>query len=55
MGEALLGHVLVQPAHADAVADGPAGVEDPLRLIGWHADNALAIMIISQQQICRIF
>ncbi|GAA2192664.1 hypothetical protein GCM10009787_11160 [Streptomyces bangladeshensis] len=51
VGEALLGHVLVQPAHADAVADGPAGVEDPLRLIGWHADNALAIMIISQQQI----
>jgi hypothetical protein len=49
--EHLLGHVEVQPAHADAVADGPAGVDDPLGLFGWHASNALSIMIISQQQI----
>jgi hypothetical protein len=56
VGEALLGHVLVQPPHADAVADGLAGVEDPLRVVGgWHPTNALAIMIISQQQICGIF
>jgi hypothetical protein len=26
----------VQPPNADAVADCPAGIEDPLRLIGWH-------------------
>lgn len=52
VGEALLGEVHVQPPHADAVADGPSGVEDPLRVIGgWHPINALAIMIISQQQI----
>lgn len=51
MGECLLGHVEVQPAHADAVSDGPAGVDDPLGLFGWHATNRLSIMIISQQQI----
>jgi hypothetical protein len=51
VGEGLLRHVLVQPAYADAVAGGPAGVEDPLGLIGWHATNLLPIMIISQQQI----
>jgi hypothetical protein len=46
----------VQPPHADAVADGPAGVEDPLWVGGgWHPTNVLAIMIISQQQICGIF
>lgn len=49
--QGFLGHVEVQPPYSDAVADGPAGVEDPLRLFGWHADNALLIMIISQQQI----
>lgn len=52
VGEGLLGHVHVQPSHADAVADGSAGVEDPLRVIGgWHPTNALTIMISRQQQI----
>lgn len=51
LGEGFLGHVHVQPAHADAVPDRPAGVEHPLRLIGWHATNRLPTMIISQQQI----
>jgi len=54
VGEGFLGHVLVQPSHADAVADGAAGVEDPLGLIGWHAFNVLRTMIISQQQNCGI-
>lgn len=54
VGECLLSHVQAQPPHADAVADGLAGVEDPLRLIGGHLGNALPIMIISQQQICGI-
>jgi hypothetical protein len=44
----------VQPAHADAVTDGLAGVDDPLRLIGWHPSNDLPTMIICQQQICGI-
>jgi hypothetical protein len=30
VSEGLLGHVLVQAPHADAVADGPAGLRDPL-------------------------
>jgi hypothetical protein len=51
VGEDLLRHVLVQPSHADAVAGGSAGVEDPLGLIGWHPTNLLPAMIISQQQI----
>ena len=51
VGEGLLGHVLVQPSHADAVAGGPAGIENPLGLIGWHGLNRLRAMIISQQQI----
>lgn len=51
VGEGFLGQVLVQPSHADAVPDGPAGVDDPLGLVGWHPSNALSIMIISQQQI----
>lgn len=55
VGEGFLGQVLVQPPDADAVPCGPAGVEDPLRLIGWHSANALSTMIISQQQICGIF
>ncbi|CUW31811.1 hypothetical protein TUE45_06560 [Streptomyces reticuli] len=55
VGEGLLGHGLLQATHADAVADGPAGLKDPLGLIGWHSTNALTIMSISQQQICRIF
>jgi hypothetical protein len=44
----------VQPSHADAVAGGSAGVEDPLGLIGWHPVNALRTMIICQQQNCGI-
>lgn len=52
--EHLLGHVQVQPAHADAVTDALTCVEDPLRLIGWHSSNDLPLMIISQQQICGI-
>jgi hypothetical protein len=45
----------VQPPDADAVADGPSGVEDPLRVIGgWHPTNRLRTMIISQQQFCGI-
>jgi hypothetical protein len=55
VGEGFLGHVEVQPPHSDAVADGLAGVEDPLRLIGWHPSNGLTTKIISQQQICGIF
>ena len=52
VSEHLLGHVLVQPPHADAVTDSPAGVKDPLRVVGgWHPTHALATMIISQQQI----
>jgi len=51
VGEALLGHVLVQPPYSNAVADGSTGVEDPLRLFGWHPSNALTTKIISQQQI----
>ena len=52
VGEGLLGEVHVQPPDSDAVADGSAGVEDPWRLVGgWHPANALAIKIISQQQI----
>jgi hypothetical protein len=46
-----LGHVEVQPLYAHAVADRPSGVEDPLRLIGWHPTNAAAGMIICPQQI----
>ena len=49
--QGLLGHVHVQTPNADAVADTPAGVEDPFRLFGWHPCNVLRIMIISQQQI----
>jgi hypothetical protein len=55
VGEALLGHVLVQSPDADAVAGRPEGVGDPLLLVGgWHALNRLPTMIISQQQICGI-
>lgn len=55
VSQGFLGHVEVQPPHADAVADGPAGVEDPRGLVGWHPANALRTKIISQQQICGIF
>ena len=54
VGKGFLRHVLVQPSHADTVADGAAGIEDPLGLIGWHALNRLPTMIISQQQFCSI-
>lgn len=53
VGEALLGHVLVQPSDAYAVAGGSARVEDPLGVFGWHSTNRLRTKIISQQQICR--
>lgn len=46
-----LGEAHPFPPYSDAVADGPAGVDDPLRLFCWHSRNALSIMIISQQQI----
>ena len=49
--QAFLGHVLVDPSDADAVADRTAGVEDPLGLVGWHPANVLRTKIISQQQI----
>lgn len=49
-GEALLGHVQVQPLNAHAVANCPSGVEDPLRLIGWHPTNAAMWMILCPQQ-----
>lgn len=48
--KALLGEVELQSAHADTVADGPAGVGDPLGLFGWHVVNRLRLMILSQQQ-----
>lgn len=54
VGEGFLRHVEVQPAHTDAVTGGPAGIEDPLGLIGWHPLNVLRTMIISQQQFCGI-
>lgn len=54
VGEGFLGHVQVQPSHADAVARGPAGIENPLGLVGWHPTNLVATMILSQQQICGI-
>ena len=53
VGKGFLGHVLAESAHANAVADSAAGVEDPLGLIGWHATNRIPTVIISQQQICR--
>jgi hypothetical protein len=44
----------MQPSRADAVAGGPAGVEYPRGLFGWHTTNRLRTKIISQQQICGI-
>ncbi len=55
VGEGFLGHVEVQPPYTDAVTRGPAGVENPLGLFGWHPTNLLATMIVSQQQNCGIF
>jgi hypothetical protein len=55
VSQALLGHVLVEASHADAVADRAAGRGDPLGQIGWHRANRLRTKIISQQQICGIF
>ena len=51
VGEHLLGHVLVDASHADAVAGRAAGCGNPLGQVGWHPDNVLRAMIISQQQI----
>lgn len=48
--ETLLGHVEVQSLDAHAVADGPSGVEDPLRLFGRHSTNAAMEMILCPQQ-----
>lgn len=53
VGEAFLGEVEVQPSYSDAVSGGPAGVEDPLGLVGWHPPHATVIMVLSQQQNCR--
>jgi hypothetical protein len=41
----------VQPLDAHAVAHRSSGVDDPLRLIGWHPTNAAVEMIICPQQI----
>lgn len=51
VGEHLLCHGLATAPYSDAVADGPAGFENPLGLIGWHPPNALPIMSECQQQI----
>lgn len=51
VGEHLLRHGLAAPPYSNAVADGPAGFENPLGLIGWHSANALPIMSECQQQI----
>lgn len=54
VGEALLSVVHAVPPDANAVADGLAGIGDPLGVVGGgHPHNALSIMIISQQQNCR--
>lgn len=50
MSQGFLGEIQVQPSHADAVADGSAGVENPRGLFGRHPTNRLRTMIISQQQ-----
>lgn len=51
VSQGLLSHALLDAPHADAVADGPAGLGDPVGQIGWHPSNALPTKIISQQQI----
>lgn len=50
LGQPLLREVEVQPLNAHAVAYRPSGVEDPLRLIGWHPTNAAMGMILCPQQ-----
>ncbi len=50
-GEPFLGHVEVYAPDADAVADGSAGVEDPLVVCGWHASHAPLKIILCPQQI----
>lgn len=47
----LLGHVEVHAADADAVADGPAGIEDPLVVCGGHDSHAPPKIILCPQQI----
>ena len=48
--DSLLGHVLVQSAHADAVADGAALLQEPVVVIGQagHPTNVAPTMIVSQ-------
>ena len=55
VSQGFLRHVEPEPAHADAIARGPAGIENPLGLVGRHADNRFGTMIVCQQQICGIF
>lgn len=50
-GEAFLGHVEVYAPDADAVADGPAGIEDPLVVCGGHDSHAPPKIILCPQQI----
>lgn len=45
VSQGFLGHVEVQSPDADAISGGPAGVEDPLRVVGGHPVNALSIMV----------
>lgn len=54
LGKLLLGEVAPYAGVADAVADGATGSEDPFGLVGGHSSNAVALMILSQQQICGI-
>lgn len=51
LGKPLLGHVEVHAADADAVADGPAGIEDPLVVCGGHDSHAPPKIILCPQQI----
>lgn len=46
----LLGPAEFDAADTDAVADGPAGVDDPLGMIGGHSNNAAPKMILCQPQ-----
>lgn len=55
-GQSLLGHAEVQPSHACAVADGPAGIADPLVVFGrLHDSHAALKIILCPQQFCGIF
>lgn len=50
LSQPLLREVEVHPLDAHAIANRPSGVEDPLRLIGWHPTNAATEMILCPQQ-----